>query len=109
MLAGYYVKRREWDRALTWSTAHVHDGVERNERDGQVGRVGRDALIAGAEYRVRSAYPGQRGTARTRLAFVARRGDIAEVWTTRALENIPADRCHVAHLTRRGEKERLAH
>ena len=81
-------------------TVHVHHGVERGERDRHVRGVGGDAGRAGAEDRQIAVHPGPGRAAGSGLALVARLADVVEVGAPGALQQVAADRCHVAELAR---------
>src|SRR5678815_4751595 len=66
----------------------VHDGIERDESDGEVRWMRRDAVLARAEDRVPAVDPQQRGASAGGLALVARRDAVAEIAAADALEEI---------------------
>ena len=81
-------------------------GVERGERDAHVGRMRRDARLAGAEDRVDAIDPFDRRAAAAGLAFVAWRGGVIEIEAARALQEVAARRRHVAQLLRGAGQDR---
>ena len=83
--------------------SRAHDmnlGLQRGERDAHVGRMRRDARLAGAEDRVDAIDPFDRRAAAAGLTFVARRSRVIEVEAARALQQVAACRRHVAQLLR---------
>ena len=96
-VAGQPVKLAQRNRALTFGAAHAHHRVERGERHGHVGRMHGDALVARAEDGVDAVVAFERGAAGAGIALVALgEGAVIEVIAARALEQIAADRRHVA-------------
>src|SRR5690606_5076043 len=75
--------------------------VERRQRNGHVGRKGRDAVLARAEDRVDAVDAADRGTTGPRLALVAGRRDVVEVRTAGTLQEVAAHRRLVAQLSGR--------
>src|SRR4051812_21198775 len=82
-------------------------GVERDQRLCEVTRIRGDTMIAGAEQGVLSIDAPDRRTAGARTALVARPGDLAKVFTTRSLQHVPAQTCHVPDLAAGGQHQRL--
>ena len=65
--------------------------------------IGRNTILGGAEHRMGAIETLQRGAAGTGVALVAVRiADIAEIAAARPLQNIAAQRRHVAQLRARG-------
>ena len=64
-------------------------GVERDQGDRKVGRMGRHALVAGAEDGVRAVEPAHRRASGARRAPVAVRGHVAEVQAPRRCIRLP--------------------
>ena len=85
----------------------LDDGLERRQRHAHVGRVGGDAVLAGAEDRVDAVdaadAPGSRVPG---LALVAGRGGVVEVVAARALQQVAAVGRHVAQLRRGAGQDR---
>src|SRR6185503_3676784 len=106
-VAGQDIELRDWNRTLSFWTAHAHDGVERGEWNRHVGRMRRDAMLAAAEDRVNTIESVECRASRTRLAFVAWARGIAEVIAARPLKQVAAGRRHVAQLARRAGEECL--
>ena len=63
--------------------------------------MGRDAVIADAQYGMGTVEPLEGGAAGTGLPFVARRRRVVEIRAVRPLEQVTADGGHVAELGRR--------
>ena len=77
----------------------MHSRVERNQRNGHVGRMGRDALLTRAQDCELTGEACARGAARTRIALVAFRvAYVGKVMAARALQQIAAGSRHVAQL-----------
>ncbi len=87
----------------------MDDRVERDERHGKIAGIGCDAGLAGAEHRVVAGDAVERGAAAAGRAFVAGGEDrgIAEIGAARPLQQVAADRRHVADLCRGALRERL--
>ena len=95
--------------ALPAGAAHLDDGIERNQRDREVGRMGGDAVLARAEHGVPAVLAADRGAAGARRALVAGGvADIAKIGAAGALQEIAAHRRLVAHLRARRVQQRLA-
>src|SRR5438105_10841926 len=89
------------DRTSTARALHLHQRVERRQRDGHVGWMHGDAALARAEDRVHAVVAFERRAARAGGALVAggeRR--VIEVATARALKEVATDARHVAQLRR---------
>src|SRR3954471_14169833 len=69
--------------------------------------MARDAMIAAPQDREAAMLAQDCRAATARLALVAGRADIAEIEAAGTLQQIAADRRHVAHLRRGAGKERL--
>jgi hypothetical protein len=98
VLTGQPVELGHGDDPAARSAAHVHGGVERRQRDAHVGRVGRDAVLAGAEDCVLAGQPADGRATRPRRPLVARHGDVVEVHAPGALQQVAAVARHVADL-----------
>src|SRR6185437_656879 len=70
-IAGEQMKLLERDAALAVRAVHDHDGVERNQRHGEIGGVRGDAMVAAAEHGMEAVLALERGAAAARLALVA--------------------------------------
>ena len=99
-VAGEPVKVRERDDALAARTRHMDLRLQHGQRHAHVRRMHRDAGVARAEDRVHAVEAVDGRAAAARLAFVAGRRGVVEVGTARALQEIAADRRHVAQLLR---------
>src|SRR5947209_15612501 len=97
----------ERDRPLAIRTEHTYNGVEGGQGDGHVRGMRRDACIRCAQDSQGAVIALARGTATARYALIARLGDILEVDTARALQQVPASRCKVAQLARCPREQRL--
>ena len=94
-------------RALAAGAAEVDDRVERRERHAHVRRVGGDAGRRGAEDRVDAVEAVDRVAALARAALVAARTFVVvEIGAAGALEEVAADRRHVADLRRGAGQDR---
>ena len=78
----------------TASATHMSDGCTAMQ------------ALARAEDRVHAVEAADRRAARARLAFVAGRRDVVEVGAARALQEVAADRRHVAQLLRGAGQQR---
>jgi hypothetical protein len=107
MLAWREMKCAERNGAITLSPAHVDNGIEGDKRNGEIGRMSRDTALTRPKNCVSSTYTCECGAARAWLAFVAGRSDVPKIRAPCALQDISADGSHVAHLARRGKKQRL--
>ncbi len=85
----------------------LDDGVESDQRDRHVGRVGRDAGRAPAEDGELAVAAGNGGAAGAGLALVAGEGGVAEVQAAGALEQVAADGAEIAYLRRGGGEQRV--
>ena len=90
---------------LPFRSFSMHDGIESDEGDREVGGMGGDALLAGTQDRVAPVDALQRGAAAARLAFVARGVRVPEVTTADPLQEVAPHRGHVAQL-RRGAQDK---
>jgi hypothetical protein len=107
-VAGDDVELGHRNAALGVDALDVHDGVERHERNAQIGGVHSDAVLARPEDRVHPCCAGDRRAARPRRPLVARTyRRVAEVAAARALQEVPADRRHVAQLDRGTRQQRV--
>ena len=90
-------------------TQQLDLGVERGERNGRVGGVHRDAVVGPAEDRVPLVEAVERRAAGARLALVAgATAPVAEIGAAGPLQQVAADRRHVADLRRGAGEQRLA-
>ena len=97
--------RRTLSRAAR-RTRHMNLRFERSERDAHVGRMRRDAGLAGAEDRVDPIDAVDGRTAAAGLAFVARRRHVIEIKAARPLHQVAAGRRHIAKLLRGAGQDR---
>ena len=74
--------------------------VERGQRNAHVGRMRRDAGVAGAKDRMTAVDAADRRAAAARLALVAGRRRVIEIGAARPLQQIAAGGGHVAQLLR---------
>ena len=103
-IAGQAMEGLERHLAPPRRALDLDPGVERDERDAEIGRVRRDAALAPAEHGVMPRIPAPRVAARAGLALVAGAGDVVEIGASRALQEVAADRRGVAEL-RRGARQ----
>lgn len=99
VVSRFDVQFGEGQRPLACRADHVEFGVERDQGYGPVARVGGDAGVAGAQQRVGTVESVESRTAAAGVPLVA--GELrsaAEVAASRALQQVPADRRHVAQL-----------
>src|SRR4026209_1605726 len=89
-VAGQPVKIRKRNYAVTRGAGNMNLRFEHRQRNAHVGRVRRDAGIAGAEDRVSAILAFDGGTATARLSFVARQRGVVEIGTARALQEVAA-------------------
>src|SRR5438105_4094035 len=83
---------------LPFRSFSMHDGIESDEGDSDVGGMGGNTLLAGTQDRVAPVNAFQRGAAAARLAFVARGVRVPEVTTADPLQEVASHRCHVPQL-----------
>src|ERR1700694_1380419 len=100
------MKHLDGDLAPTLSAFDLDNGVERDQRHAEVGRVGRDAALAPPQYRVQPVVAAAGVTARAGIAFIAGTRDVVEVCTARPLQEIAADRGGIAKLRGRSRQKR---
>lgn len=82
--------------------------IQRHQRDGEVGSVGGDAVVACAEHGVPAVFAANGGAARARRALVAVGvADVAKIWAPSALEQITAHGRLVANLRAGRVQQRL--
>ena len=93
-------------RALAAGPRDMNLGVQRRKRHAHVGRMRRNAVLAGTEDGVHAVEPVARGAAAAGLALIAGRRRVVEVIAARALQKIAAGRCHVAQLLRCAGEDR---
>lgn len=99
VVSRFDVQFTERQRPLASRADHVEYGVERDQGYGPVARIGGDAGVTGTQQRVGAVESLQSRTAAARIPLVA--GELrspAEVAASRALQQVPADRRHVAQL-----------
>ena len=101
------VKLFERDFPPPRSAFDLDDGVERDQRYAEIGRVGRDAALAPPQYGVKPVVAAAGVAARTGIALIAGAGDVVEVSAARPLQEIAADRGGVAKLRGRSGQKRL--
>ena len=101
------VKHVERDLAPPAFAFDLDDGVERDQRHAEIGRVGRNAVLAPPQHRVQPVVAAAGVAARTGRALVAGAGDVIEVSAARPLQEIAADRGGVAKLRGRSGQKRL--
>ena len=87
--------------------AQLHRGVQDDQRDGQVGGMAGDAVIARPEDREHAVLALDRGAAGAGSPLVAGETGVAEIAASCALQQVPADCAHVADLRRGGGEQRL--
>ena len=85
---GQPVEIVEGDHAISCGACYMHPGFERGKRDTHIGRMRRDAGVAGPEDCVNPVDPVNRRAARAGGALVARRRRIIKIEATRALQKI---------------------
>ena len=96
------------DRARPTGSLDVHGGVEHRERDAHVRGVSGDASIADPQHGVHPRLALERRAPRACRPLVAlRHADVAKVSAAGSLEEVSADRRHVADLRRRARQQRL--
>jgi hypothetical protein len=86
--------------ALSLRTFDPHRGVESDQCNGDVRRTRRHAMAAGAENGVPGIEPLDCGATGVRGPLIARRIEHPEIGAADALEQVAADRGHVAQLRR---------
>jgi hypothetical protein len=99
VVSRFDVQFAERQRPLAFWAEHVEFGVERDQGYSPVARVGGDAGVAGAQQRMGAVESLESRTAAAGIPLVA--GELrsaAEVAASRALQQVPADRRHVAQL-----------
>src|SRR6185312_13162649 len=92
--------------AVSGFAGNLNRCVERDQGLSEVARIGCDALIGGSEHRMAAIKAFQGSTAGSGIALVA--GvvtDVAEIAAPRPLQDIPAERRHVAQLRARSKLE----
>src|SRR5258707_14439456 len=103
------MKIAERDLPFAIRSAHAHNRLERGQRDTHVARVSCDALVTLTENRVNTIVAIKSAAAGAGFAFVAcRKRRIVKIITTRPLQKIAADGCHVAQLWTGAGKERFS-
>src|SRR3954447_22769717 len=84
------VERLERDLAAAGAALRLDHGVERRQRDTEVGRVRCDAALAPAEHGVQAVLAAKGIATAAGLALVAGAGDVIEIGAARALEEVAA-------------------
>ena len=97
-VAGQKVKISDRDRACTLQPLHVNRSFQGRHRHAHVGRIGRDAVFAGAEDGQRAIEAVDGRAPCSRFAFVARHRRVAEVHAPSALEQVAGGRRHITKL-----------
>lgn len=105
-IAGQPVELRERDHAVAKRATDMNLRVQQRQRHAYVGRVRRDAGVAGAEDGVHAILAVDGGAAAARLALIAGRRCIVEVAAARALQEVAARRRHIAQLLRSAGHDR---
>src|ERR1041385_6355204 len=94
------------DLAFALWAAHVHDRVERGERHAHIARMRRDTLVALTEYRMDPIVAVHRPATTFGCTLVTGRESwVVKIVTTCSLQQIAADRRHVAQLRTRSREE----
>ncbi len=86
----------------------IHRRIQHAHRHGHVGRMLRDAGVAGADDRQTAADPLQRAASAARLPLVAGHADVVKIGAAGALKQVSGGRCLVAQLARCPRKQRAA-
>ena len=97
-----FVERKQ---AFAPGSRHMHLCIECGQRNAHVGRMRRNAGVAGAKDRVNAVDATNGRAAAAGLALVAGRRRVIEIGAARALQEIAAGGCHVAQLLRRSCKD----
>ena len=99
---------RERNVADAGFAGDLDGGIERDQGLREIAGIGGDALLGGAEHRMGAIEAFQRGAAGSRIALVAIGvADVAEIAAAGALQDVAAERRHVAQLRAGGELERI--
>ena len=98
--AGQQIKFVNWNAALALCSLDLNCRLKRGERNVLVGRIGCDAVLAGAEDGERAVVAVDCGAAGAGFALVAGVGGVAEIDAAGALQQIAAGGGHVAKLRR---------
>ena len=106
--AGQAMKIGHGDAALAGRPGDMDLGVERRERHAHVGRMRRNAGLAGAENGMHAIEPGDGGAAAAGLALITGRCGVVKVIAAGALQEIAAGRGHVTQLRRGAGEEGAA-
>ncbi len=106
MVAGQAMEISEWDSALAVRAGDMHGCRERRERHAHVGRVGGDAVLAGAEDGVDAVHPADGRAAAAGFAFVAGRAGVVKVIAPGPLQQVAAGGRCVAQLRRGAGQDR---
>ena len=106
-VAGQAVQRLERDLAPAVPALDLDDGVERDQRHAEIGRMGGDAGLAPAEHGMQPVLAVAGIAARAGLALVAGAGGVVEIGAARPLQQIAADGRGVAQLRGRAGQQRF--
>ncbi len=95
-------------RRRSGGAENLHLRIQSDQRLGKIAWIRRDAMVTDAENRVAAIDALHRGAARPGIPLVAGfPARIAKVGAARALQNVAAERRHVADLSARGKLKRL--
>src|SRR6478752_2749414 len=81
--------------------------VERNQRNAEIGRMRRDAVLAPAQYGMKPVVAAVGVAAGAGIAFVAGACGIVKVRAARSLQEVAADGCGIAKLRGGARQKRL--
>ena len=101
------MKRFKRDLAPARLAFDLDDGVERDQRHAEIGRMGRDAALAPAQDGVQPVVAAAGVAAGAGVAFVAGAGGVVEISAARPLQEIAADGRGVAKLRGGSGQQRL--
>ena len=85
-------------RSVTVRSAQSYDGIERDEGNAQIRRMGRDAVLTDPQHGMNPVVTVERRAAASRLALVARGRRVSEVIASRPLKQVAAGGRHVSDL-----------
>jgi len=105
--AGQTVKRLHRDLAPAMPAFDLRDRVESRQRHAEIGRVGRDTVVAPAEHRVKTVVATAGIAARSGRTFVAGAGRVVEIAATGPLQQIAAEGGRIAQLGGSAGEQRL--
>src|ERR1700738_3222514 len=100
------MQRLERNLALTRSALDLDNGVKRDQRHTEIGRVGGDAALAPAEHGVQTIFAVAGAATRSGFALVAAAGGIIKISASRPLQQIAADGRGIAKLRARAGQQR---